>query len=551
MSAHAPRPYQLNLINSIYASWAGGNRNVLAVLPTGGGKTFVFSVIAAAFPGAVCAIAHRSELVVQMSVALAREGVVHRVIGPASLRRAVTRAHLREFNRSFYDPNARVAVASVDTLVNADPADPWFAQVVLWIQDEAHHVLASNKWGRACELFPNARGLGVTATPLRADGKGLGRHADGLFDDLIVGPSMRGLIDQGYLAPYKVYAPKSDIQLANVRITESGDYSPVELRKARRESHITGDVVQTYLRIAPGLQGITFDVDVESATETAAAYRAAGVSAEVVSAKTPTELRDSIIQRFKAGEILQLVNVDLFGEGFDVPAVRVVSFARPTESYGLYVQQFGRALRILAGKSHGIIIDHVGNIVRHLLPDSPKVWTLDRRERRSAKKLDDVVPLRSCLNEECMQVYERVLKCCPFCGHTPEPAGRSTPEMVEGDLIELDAAVLARLRGEVSRVDGDPVFPYGAAFNVKAAVGRRHEERQGAQKTLRQAMALWAGWQSHQGRPDAEAQKRFWFKFGIDVLSAQTLGATDAGALEGRVVSDLLLNNVVQLGADQ
>lgn len=550
MSAHAPRQYQADLITDVYQEWSSGKPNVLAVLPTGGGKTFVFSHIAAAVQGAVCAIAHRSELVVQMSVALAREGVVHRVIGPSTLRRLVTQAHMREFGRPFYDPNGRVAVASVDTLVGLPENDPWLPQVQLWIQDEAHHVLKTNKWGKACAMFPNARGLGVTATPVRSDGKGLGRHVDGLFDSLVIGPSMRELIEMGYLTEYRVFAAPSDIKLDNVKITDSGDYSPVELRKARHESKITGDVVEHYLRIAKGKQGVTFDVDVESATATARAFNAAGVVAEVVSAKTPAQLRDDVVQRFRQGKIMQLVNVDLFGEGFDLPAIEVVSFARPTKSVGLYTQQFGRALRILQGKTHAIIIDHVGNVVRHGLPDRPRDWSLDRRERRTKKKkMDDAIPLRSCLNESCLNDYERSFKCCPYCGHAPEPAGRATPEQVEGDLEELDPTVLARMRGEVARIDGDPVYPYGADFNVKAAVGRRHEERQGAQKSLRDAMALWAGWQTHQGRTDAETQKRFWFTFGIDMVSAQTLGAREAGELEGRVVSTLLRHNVVAMGA--
>lgn len=547
MALHTARPYQQDLMHRIYEQWSSGHRNVLAVLPTGGGKTFVFSSITAALQGPVCAIAHRSELVGQMSVALAREGVVHRVIGPSQLRRSITQAHMREFGRPFYDPNARVAVASVDTLVNSDATDPWFRQVHLWIQDEAHHVLAKNKWGKACEMFPNARGLGVTATPTRSDGKGLGRHASGVFDSLVVGPSMRELIDLGYLAEYRVFAPPSDIKLEMVKITASGDFSPTDLRVARRESHITGDVVQHYLRIAAGKQGVTFDVDVESATDTALAYNRAGVIAEVVSAKTPTELRENIVQRFKAGAVRQLVNVDLFGEGFDLPAIEVVSFARPTESFGLFTQQFGRALRLMEGKDRAIIIDHVGNVVRHGLPDARREWTLDGRAAGTRRKLDDAVPLRSCLNAECMSVYERVLKSCPYCGHTPGPAGRNSPEQVEGDLTELSPDVLERLRGEKDRVDGPPFCPHGAAFNVKVAIVRRHEERQSAQKSLRAQVALWAGWQKHLGRDDAEAHRRFWYRFGLDVLSAQTLGEREAADLETRVAAELLSHNVVPL----
>lgn len=549
MSVHQPRDYQAKLEHAVYAQWHAGARNVLAVLPTGGGKTFVFSRIAAAMNTAVCAIAHRSELVGQMSVALGREGVRHRVIGPDALRRSCTQLHMAEFSRSYVEPSARVAVAGVDTLIGMDPgADPWFAQVGLWIQDECHHVLKANKWGKACEMFPNARGLGVTATPTRADGKGLGDHADGLMHAMVVGPTMRELINRGYLTEYRVFAPPSDLDLSQVTVTDSGDYSPPKLKAARRKSHITGDVVKHYLRIAQGKLGVTFDTDIESAVETAAAYNAAGVPAEVVTAKTPPEVRANVLRRFRRREVLQLVNVDLFGEGFDLPAIEVVSMARPTQSYSLYCQQFGRALRPLDGKTHAVIIDHVGNVVRHGLPDARREWTLDRRERRSRSGPSDAIPTRTCLNPECMSVYERVLGACPFCGRVPEVTDRSSPERVDGDLCELDPVILAKLRGEISRIDGDCFAPAGLPFEANVALRRRHQERQSAQTGLRQTIALWAGWQRTLGRDDREGYRRFFFQFGVDVATAQTLGAPEATELAARVSSELLRHNVVASG---
>lgn len=545
MTTHAPRDYQATLERDVYAQWAAGKRNVLAVLPTGAGKTFVFSRIAAAAGVAVCAIAHRSELVGQMSVALAREGVRHRVIGPDTLHRACSMLHMDEFKRSFIDPGARVAVASVDTLVRMPASDPWAQQVGLWIQDEAHHVLAANKWGKACALFPNARGLGVTATPQRADGKGLGRHVDGLMDAMVVGPSMRELINREYLTEYRIFAPPSDIDLSDVGVSASGDFSPEPLRKAVHRSHIVGDVVAHYLRIAGGKLGVTFAVDIEGATEIAAAYRAAGVSAEVVSSKTPGALRAQVLRRFRARELLQLVNVDLFGEGFDLPAIEVVSFARPTQSLALMYQQFGRACRLMDGKLHALIIDHVGNVMRHGLPDAPREWSLDRRERRSRNAPSDVIPVRTCLNAECMGVYERVHAACPYCGHVPVPAGRSSPEQVDGDLCELDPAVLARLRGEVAVVDGDPRYPAGAAPEVAGAIRRRHHERQTAQATLRAAIALWAGWQRAIGRDDSESYRRFWYAFGTDVVTAQSLGVREAAELTVLLEIEIKRNNIV------
>lgn len=543
--SHAPRRYQSEIKQAIDIAW-GQYRNVLAVLPTGGGKTFVFSWIASECRGMVIAIAHRAELVSQMSTALARAGVRHRVIGQSALQRTCTQIHMLLFQRSFVDPNARVVVASVDTLIGMDPQTPWFAQVELWIQDEAHHVLEANKWGTACKLFPNARGLGVTATPLRADGKGLGRHADGLFDYMTVGPSMRELIVQGYLTDYRVFAPPSDIDLTNVTITDSGDYSPPKLKQARRQSHITGDVVQHYLRVAAGKRGITFDTDIESATETAAAFRAAGVPAEVVTSKTPDLLREQIKRRFAAGEILELVNVDLFGEGYDLPAIEVVSMARPTQSYGLYVQQFGRALRPLEGKTRAVILDHVGNVERHGLPDARREWTLDRRERRSRNAPNDVIPVRTCLNETCLAVYERTFRSCPYCGHTPPIADRSSPDRVDGDLYELDPAVLARLRGESARIAVAPDYPFGATPEVRGAIDKRHLAKQRSLETLKKTIALWAGWQASLGRDYRESYRRFYFAFGVDVATAQCLPAADADALNGKVQDVLSRHNVVE-----
>lgn len=546
VTTHAPRDYQIALEQDIYAQWRAGKRNVMGVLPTGGGKTFVFSRITSAFAAPVCAVAHRAELVTQMSVALAREGVRHRVIGPAALQRACSTAHLDRLGRDYVDPNNRVAAASVDTLINMPEATPWFAQVGLWIMDEAHHVLKDNKWGKACSLFPNAYGLGVTATPTRADGKGLGRHADGLMDALVIGPTMRELIGRGYLTDYRIFAPPSDLDLSTVTITASGDFSPPKLVAARRRSHITGDVVQHYLRIARGKLGITFDTDIESAEETAEAYRQAGVPAEVVTGKTPGHVRSSVLRRFERREVLQLVNVDLFGEGFDVPAVEVVSMARPTQSYSLYCQQFGRALRILEGKKHAIIIDHVGNVARHGLPDAYREWSLDRRERRSRSAPSDVIPVRTCTNEECVAVYERVLTACPYCGTVPPITNRSSPEQVDGDLAELDPSVLAALRGEVARIDRAPVFPAGLPMHANAHIIRTHEERQVAQRALRHAIALWGGWNHSLGRSEAEGHRRFFYAFGLDVMTAQTLNAEKARALEARIRDDLNRNNVVE-----
>jgi len=529
------RPYQAELKDATYQAWAGGARNVLAVLPTGGGKTVLFASVLGEHRGPTVAIAHRQELVGQIALALARERIRHKVIAPDAVIRNIVAVQMIELGASYYDPGAPCAVAGVDTLIRRKE-DPWTRSVGMWVIDEGHHVLRANKWGKAAELFPNARGLLVTATPVRADGKGLGRHADGLVDTMVEGPQMRWLIDHGFLTDYRVFAPLSDVDLHNVAVSNAtGDYNAAQVRAAVHKSHIVGDVVAHYLRIAPGQRGVTFAVDVEAAAEQCAAFNAAGVPAELVTAETPDAIRVRAVGRLRSGELKQLVNVDLFGEGFDLPAIEVVSMARPTASYSLFAQQFGRALRIMEGKDRAIILDHVGNVIRHGLPDRPRVWSLDARERRGSSTGPAAIPVRAC--PQCTGVYERVLLACPYCGHAPEPVGRSSPEQVDGDLPELSPEVLAAMRGEVERIDGAPVIPRHLEGPAARAVFNRPLERQQAQAALREAIALWGGWRTAAGESVREAQKRFYLEYGVDVLTAQALGAREAEELRGRLLT--------------
>lgn len=548
------RPYQSDALCSVRQAWADGLDNPLLVLPTGGGKTVVFSSAIHDHDGPAVAIAHRQELVSQISLSLARYGVRHRIIGPENVVRFIVALHMRELGRSYYDPNAWCAVAGVDTITRrADSLGRWLKSVTLWVMDEAHHVLKANKWGKAIELFPNARGLGVTATPERADGKGLARWSAGVFDTMVEGPAMRWLIEEGYITDYTLYGPPSDFKRDAVPVSQNtGDFVAGKMRAAVKGSHIMGDIVTHYRRHAGGRRGVTFMPDVESAAQTAEQFRAAGVRAEVVSAKTPDAIRVELIARLRAGELDQLVNVDLFGEGFDLPAIDAVSFGRPTESLGLYMQQFGRALRpvyadgfdlstregrlaaIAAGpKPKATILDHVGNSIAHRLPDSPRPWSLEGREAAKRNKPNDAPPVRAC--PECTAVYERFRKTCPACGHYPEPAARSAPEFVDGDLTEIDADTLAQLRGEIEKINGPARIPQGVDARVAGNIKKQHHNRQEAQAALRASIAWWAGYQRSKGRDDSESYRRFYHVFGVDVLNAQAMGRPDALKLADKI----------------
>lgn len=539
-------PDQLELKAAVFAAWAQGAMNVCMQLATGGGKTAIFCNIIAEHDGKSIIIAHRSELVGQISLTLARYGVRHKLIAAKETQRGVINIHLAETGKNFISQHSNVTVASVDTLIRLGHA-PWMDQITLVVQDEGHHVTRENKWGIAAAKFRNARGLYPTATPLRGDGLGLGKHADGIQDVLVCGRPQRELIKMGRLCDYEIVCPESDIDYSEVNVTASGELNYAKLRAAvHKSSRIVGDVVSAYLQWAKGKLGITFAVDVEAAIELCDAYRKAGVPAEVITGDTPEAVRVAIMRRFRAREVLQLVSVDILGEGVDVPAVEVVSFARKTESFALYCQQFGRALRVMIGKRLALIIDHVGNVVRHGLPDAPRVWGLNRADKRARTTTPAALILRVCLNPRCVKPFARILDKCPYCSMVVAPRGRSSPELVEGNLLLLDLDVLNRMREEVTRIDSAPSFPHNASPEIVGAIKKQHHKRQVAQAELRGALELWGGYQKHKGYTDTEGHKLFWLTYGIDVLSAQALGAKDAEELYLRIAAQLMVDGVVK-----
>ena len=576
------RPYQATAKRGIYGAWdKPGVLCALAVLPTGAGKTVTFSDILHEHNGASCAVAHRQELVSQISLALAREGVRHKIIAPKSVVKLCIAQHIAKAGRSYYDPNAKTAVAGVDTLIRKD--DPgfraWANSVTLWVMDEAHHVLKDNKWGKAVDLFPHAKGLGVTATPCRADGKGLGQHADGVFDVMIEGPTMRQLINMGYLTDYRIVAPKtSDLDLSAVPLGSGGEYQKKALSRAVKKSKLVGDVVKEYVKFAHGRKGVTFATDLEAAQRICDEFNLAGVPARMVHGESSTAEREGAVRALESGEIMNLVNVDLFGEGFDLPCIDVVSMARPTKSYGLYVQQFGRALRLLIDdalkpqwdsftdaerlahiaasiKPSALIIDHVGNhdllAGGHGLPDAVREWSLNRRDRNggSGQVADDATPTRVCAKPTCQEPYERTFLQCPHCGHEPVRTNRSGPEYVDGDLTELSPEVLARMRGELAEAEKTPNeyakeiaakhMPQKYRWSAIQKFTDKKEKAEPLREALRVSMEWYGGVLKHQGLNDRQIMRKFYYTFGVDVLSAQALDGPDSLVLAEKITTKI------------
>lgn len=444
-----------------------------------------------------------------------------------------------------------------------------------------HHVLAENQWGKAALLFPKAKGLGVTATPVRADGKGLGRHASGVFDILIRGPSMRDLIDWGYLTDYRVIVSETHIDMAGVGIGTDGDYvlDRGKGKAAVRGSTLVGDVVQTYQTYAAGKQAVVFASDTDTSKDMAEQFRAAGIAAEHVDGMTDPDERRAIMKRFRNRVTGVLCNVGLVSEGFDVPGIEVVILAAKTISFSKHAQQVGRALRLLierglmlrwddlpvaerlahiaaSSKSKALVIDHVGSFLdpRLGLPDAKSDWTLDDQERKSSNGPTDVIPNRACLNPVCLSPYSRALQACPHCGTRPAPTpGRSGPDAVDGDMLELDPALLRMLRAAVAAV-AMPNEVYREQQHIRslpaAWVGsnvKKHDAHRTAQVELQSAMAWWAGEHRALGRSDSEIFRRFFLTFGVDWLTCQVQDREAMNKLYGWIVDRLSASSIEQM----
>lgn len=295
-----------------------------------------------------------------------------------------------------------------------------------------HHASASS-WRKIIQSYPTAKLLGVTATPIRMDGKGLGTSAGGFFDTMIEGPSIRDLIAGEYLCPPRVYAPPTDFSAEGLR-SKFGDFVQKEIAAAVDKPVITGSAVDHYRKICAGTPAITFCASVAHAEHVAAEFRAAGFRAASVDGTMDDGRRKSLINALGSGGLHVLTSCDIISEGTDIPVVGAAILLRPTQSTGLFLQQIGRALRVCPGKKHAIILDHVGNCLRHGMPDEVRTWSLDGEDRKAASKKPQTVLERVKQCEKCYSVHPPA-PVCPFCGFVYE-GGREL-EQVDGELAEI------------------------------------------------------------------------------------------------------------------
>lgn len=406
------RDYQSRLIDKCIDSLKSGHKRPLLVLPTGGGKTAIAATLVKRSANKnvkslfVC---HREELLKQTIETYAKVGLTAGII------------------KSGYDPDYAnpLQIASVQTLVNRlDKINPRLIFV-----DEAHHSTAG-QWDRLLKAFPSAVVIGLTATPCRLDGKPLNMA----FDDMVQEITTAELIEQGYLSRYEYYAP-SIIDDSKLKMGSNGDYTAESLANMQEADKIIGDNIDTYLKLCPGKRNIVFAVNRKHGRAICRRYEAAGVAVKFLDGETPTKERNDAVEAFKKGDIKVLVNCELFGEGFDLPAVEVVSMLRPTASTSLYLQQVGRGLRVFEGKEKAIILDHANNYMRHGMPDDSREWSLSGGLKKKRSNEESTVKIQRC--PECYCVHKPALV-CPYCGYVHKADGKLIKE-VAGELVLINS----------------------------------------------------------------------------------------------------------------
>lgn len=422
------RDYQQSGVDALRGCYGAGKRAPLFVLPTGGGKTVVFSHIAqnaVARGKTVCIVVHRQELLLQSSRSLTSMGVAHGLIAPGH-------------NQTQH----KVQVASVQTLARRIGKRPY--NFDLLILDEGHHA-AAGTWIRLIEAMPKAMILGVTATPVRTDGQGL----SAVYDDMVIGPSMSELIAMGFLVRPVVYAPPTQLSLDGVR-KRGGDYDQRQVAERMDKPTITGSAVDHYRKLCGGKPAVAFCASVEHARHVADQFRAAGFKAQSVDGQMLDTDRKRAIDGLGNGDLHVVTSCDIISEGTDIPIVSAAILLRPTQSTGLYIQQVGRALRPAPGKDRAIILDHVGNVLRHGMPDEDRDWSLDGIERRNKSANDNDMPVKQC--SKCYAVFTPA-PACPQCGHVEEVKARKI-EVSDGVLTEITAEQAEAMRIERKREIG-------------------------------------------------------------------------------------------------
>lgn len=419
------RDYQKRMLDEARGYMRYGDRSILLVAPTGSGKTVMFSYMlseAQKRGKSSWIIVHRRELVNQTVAVLERFGVSPSIVAAGMDRKT----------------SSLISVCSIQTLCRR-LSIVTLPDLVVW--DECHHIAASS-WDSVYKCVYGSIHIGTTATPIRLDGRGLAGH----FQRMVSGPGVAELISTGYLSKYRAFCPATP-NLSNIR-SSMGDYCKNQLNETMNRPSLTGNAIDEYEKRCNGKRAVVFCVGVKHSEDTAALFNARGIVARHIDGNTNSADRDDAIRQFSDGRVRVLCNVDICGEGVDIPGIECAILLRPTQSTGLYLQQVGRALRPASGKECAFILDHAGNCARHGLPDDEREWSLEGIDvkRRGSKQAAESV--RVC--EQCFAANPTRSTVCAMCGAELKATQRELEERA-GELVEFERE---RKRIDMKRAQG-------------------------------------------------------------------------------------------------
>jgi len=484
----ALREYQHYAIAKVDAALVGGSRAPLLVAPTGSGKTVIATELVrreVEAGGRVLFLAPRRELISQASRKLRDGGVPHGVILAGA-------DHL-------HDIDARAQVASLDTLLSRVLRQgklselPDFTMVII---DEAHLVVTTKRI-ELLDRWPNAIRIGLTATPIRKDGRALGL----LFDRLVEVATIEALTEAGHLVPVR-YFSLSTPDLRRVRIT-AGEYNSRELDAVINRPALVGDVVTHWLRHAADRRTVVFCTSIPHSIAVAEAFQRAGVAAEHVDAGTPIPEREETFVRFRRGDTQVLTNCFLASYGFDLPALSCIVLARPTKSLMLYLQMIGRGLRPADNKHDCLVLDHSGSVHMHGFAHERRAWTLAGHEclatRGGHSSKTGVSEARQIDCPNCPAVFTGTMT-CPECGDRILPRGRDV-EALDGDLVEVG-------KKREPAVDCKTFYS-----ELRTIADERHFSQKWAAAQFRERFGMWPPWSwNSQPKLEPSMTTRRWVK---------------------------------------
>ncbi len=436
------RPRQIKAINDIRSAYQQGRKAPILCAATGFGKTHTAAQIirlAVDRGRTVWFLAHLKEILDDTANRIRAEDIAFGEIRAGKAR---------EYHR-------RVQIVSVQTAVRRDD----LPKPDLVIIDECHLAVATT-YKKVLGKAGDPMLLGLTGTPCRLDGRGLGE----LFDEIIPTCSTQVLIDEGLLAPIKYFAPHRP-DLTGLRM-QAGDYKQADLDAEMDRSRITGDAIKHYQKHCDGKRAVAFCTSIKHAEHVAKEFKAAGYSSVAVSGASKPAERNAALAGLRNGDFQVVCNAQLWVAGVDVPQIECIVMLRPTKSLTFYLQAIGRGLRTAPGKSHLTVLDHAGCIFEHGPPWVERKWSLTSRQKQEK----GVSPVRQCPVCYCAHAPAPV---CPECGYRYPVADRGGPKQDDGELVEIDMRQAAALEQLAKR---------------KEQIAKRAE--QGRAKTLEQLIEL-------------------------------------------------------------